>query len=566
MTFRLFHTRTALMLLGLMLTTTSASAINVINLDDSGPGSLRQAILDANAAAGADTINFTVNGTINLLSALPTVNTQVLINGLGQSVTIDGGNSVQPFAVNAGGNLTLNSLIVQNGSASNGGAVLASGGSTQFTAINSTFQNNTASGFGGAIFNESGAAINLINSDVRQNRSTFGGGVLSFGGDATYTNTRVEQNTANQGGGLLHFGNTTLTMNQGTSISNNQAIISDLNNSDHGVAGAMWVQNQVQFNATDTTIDNNTSGRHGGAMLIGAATIATFTNSSISGNSTDLEGGAIWSLQNSGINIINSQLNGNSGSNTGGAIYMENSDRGIVIENSTLDDNSGGFGGGIFLANVNATIRNSTLSNNEATTHYGGALVNQDGDRVRNLLIENSTITGNTAATEGGGLRLGDNDNNIIRSSTITDNTAETGGGIFALNTLTLGNSIVAGNTGTSADANLSLANPGLFASEGYNLFDDAPGFAPQVGDQFNANADLLPLADYGGPTFTHALGANSDAIDTGFTSLLTDQRGFFRPAGLADDIGAYEFEAIPEPASLMILGLGGATLLRRRA
>ena len=50
---------------------------------DSGPGSLRQAILDANSAAGADTIQFAVGTgaqTITPLSALPTVSGAVTID------------------------------------------------------------------------------------------------------------------------------------------------------------------------------------------------------------------------------------------------------------------------------------------------------------------------------------------------------------------------------------------------------------------------------------------------------------------------------------------------------
>ena len=59
----------------------------VINTDDSGPGSLRQAITDANGMAGADTIVFSIPGTgqktITLLSLLPVIT---------ETITIDGGN------------------------------------------------------------------------------------------------------------------------------------------------------------------------------------------------------------------------------------------------------------------------------------------------------------------------------------------------------------------------------------------------------------------------------------------------------------------------------------------
>ncbi|WP_254508470.1 beta strand repeat-containing protein [Anatilimnocola floriformis] len=57
------------------------SGFSVINLNDAGAGSLRQAIIDANSAQGADTISFNVAGTIQLKSALPIVTGEVDING-----------------------------------------------------------------------------------------------------------------------------------------------------------------------------------------------------------------------------------------------------------------------------------------------------------------------------------------------------------------------------------------------------------------------------------------------------------------------------------------------------
>ncbi|HEY6985839.1 MAG TPA: choice-of-anchor Q domain-containing protein, partial [Rhodanobacteraceae bacterium] len=58
----------------------------------------------------------------------------------------------------------------------------------------------------------------------------------------------------------------------------------------------------------------------------------------------------------------------------------------------------------------------------------------------------------------------------------------------------------------------------------------------------------LLPLADNGGPTLTHALDPASIAIDTGSNpdNLDNDQRGpgYPRMTGAAPDIGAYEMPA----------------------
>lgn len=61
----------------------------VTNTNDSGAGSLRQAILDANASAGPDTVCFAIPGTgphtITLTSALPVITEQLTINGTTQT-------------------------------------------------------------------------------------------------------------------------------------------------------------------------------------------------------------------------------------------------------------------------------------------------------------------------------------------------------------------------------------------------------------------------------------------------------------------------------------------------
>jgi hypothetical protein len=66
----------------------AADAFTVTNTNDSGAGSLRQAILDADASAGADVINFNISGsgvqTIKPSTALPTITEQVTIDGYTQ--------------------------------------------------------------------------------------------------------------------------------------------------------------------------------------------------------------------------------------------------------------------------------------------------------------------------------------------------------------------------------------------------------------------------------------------------------------------------------------------------
>jgi len=66
----------------------AAATFTVTNTNDSGAGSLRQAILDANAAPGADTVRFAVPGggikTISPTSELPTITEALTVDGYSQ--------------------------------------------------------------------------------------------------------------------------------------------------------------------------------------------------------------------------------------------------------------------------------------------------------------------------------------------------------------------------------------------------------------------------------------------------------------------------------------------------
>ncbi len=104
---------------------TLLSTFTVTNTNNSGAGSLRQAILDANALAGTDTITFNIAGagphTINLLSALPTITGSVMIDGWSEPdfagtpiIELNGtsaGAGVDGLHVTAGGT-TIRGLVI----------------------------------------------------------------------------------------------------------------------------------------------------------------------------------------------------------------------------------------------------------------------------------------------------------------------------------------------------------------------------------------------------------------------------------------------------------------------
>jgi hypothetical protein len=67
---------------------TVPSTFVVSNTNDSGPGSLRQALLDSNATAGTNTIDFNIPGTgvqkIQPATELPAITNPVVIDGMSQ--------------------------------------------------------------------------------------------------------------------------------------------------------------------------------------------------------------------------------------------------------------------------------------------------------------------------------------------------------------------------------------------------------------------------------------------------------------------------------------------------
>ncbi len=172
-----------LALLGFTASIVQAATFTVTTTADSGGGSLRQAILDANAASGNDTITFAITGTITLASALPAIADNTTITGPGANLlTTSGNNSVQVFIVNAGTTSTISGLTIANGLATgyaNGAGIANSG---RLTILDCSFVNNqNLFGWGGAVFNS--GRLTIINSTFSGNQVTGENGADPFLGD-----------------------------------------------------------------------------------------------------------------------------------------------------------------------------------------------------------------------------------------------------------------------------------------------------------------------------------------------------------------------------------------------
>jgi hypothetical protein len=109
-------------LAAVVATPAGAATFRVTNTNDTGPGSLRQAVADANLAPGADTISFAETGTITLTSGVIIVNggnLEILGPGPGL-LTVSGNRTSGILAVSPTATLHLSGLTLAAGSAGSG--------------------------------------------------------------------------------------------------------------------------------------------------------------------------------------------------------------------------------------------------------------------------------------------------------------------------------------------------------------------------------------------------------------------------------------------------------------
>lgn len=178
------------------------------------PGTFAYAVAQAQGGGGA--VRFACSGTITFPAdgQITIAGGPVTIDGLGQNVTLSGGDATRLFTVSSGGNLTLRQLTVTGGRASDvagiglaGGAILNNGGS--LTAVYTTFTSNTAIGAGGTI--ASTGTLSISNSTFTSNTATGVGGAIALnlsssvvGSSAlTVSNSTFGQNTATGAGGAV---------------------------------------------------------------------------------------------------------------------------------------------------------------------------------------------------------------------------------------------------------------------------------------------------------------------------------------------------------------------------
>jgi len=455
---------------------TVPSTFTVLNVADSGDGSLRAAILGAEANPGADVIQFAskVHGTITLTTGDLDIRGDLTINGPGANrLTVSGNNASRVFDVVGGGDasgkitVAIAGLTVAHGRADVGGGIRNSAFS-DLTLTRLVLSENVAVGGptaavnarGGAVHSVgSGSAVSVIHSrvvgntaDGRPNATRGSGGGLSVdGGRLTVLRSTVAENYA--------FGGTPTISGAGGGVS--------------VITGGIAV-------VTDSTIrDNRAIGAvgggpaHGGGVLVTQASSLVITHSVLTRNEAHggdgglgrgrTEGGAIDVAFGSRVSISDSALTDNravagSGSFNSAAGFSAATASGGAISVGVVSP------GGNFLEVTRSVLRgNEAIGGNNGTSiapgiadvgaAHGGAIFNARGSAT---VVRDSAVLRNRAV--GGDGNTGTAAVGFIGTATgggIDNSTAvPLAGGGFQPARLTVINSVIAGNAVVGGSGN----------------------------------------------------------------------------------------------------------------
>ena len=181
----------------------SAAIIPVTNTNDSGPGSLRDALAIANDGDKIDATG--VSGTILLTSGGLWIIHSVTINGPGpENLAINGNRSFSVFS-HSGSDATISGFTITNGLSDDGGGILNFPGG-MLTVSNCTISGNFGSGITNFAVDVCCATLAVSNCTISGNSANSGGGIsnstLMGGAIVTVSNSTISGNSAGSGGGI----------------------------------------------------------------------------------------------------------------------------------------------------------------------------------------------------------------------------------------------------------------------------------------------------------------------------------------------------------------------------
>ena len=462
-----------------------AATFDVTRGLNSGPGTLRQAILDANASPGADNIRIVgFAGVIPIDTELPTITDDVTIDGLddGQTLLLQAIENFRIFTVSAR-NVTIANLEFESGVADNGGAI--SNGNGKLTLLNAQFRKNSATGAtqsngGGAVYSSGpvlarGCTFDNNNASVG---AGSGGAILVAGASLELNNCVLQNNRSNFAGGAIETrGNTRVNITGGS------------------------------FNRNATGVKGNGPGI-GGALHISGPSAVLVAGTTFQRNTALFQGGALWNASGANMIVDGVSIDSNSltdefgpGNAGGGGVY--NNGGNLTVRNSTLAGNDGGkdgTGGGIFSRGGTLSVTGGSMLSNFSFAS-GGAVKVVDGKAVLN----GANIQRNTSFGDGGGLYASGSSQVSIVGGEITNNRGDhSGGGLW-----------------NGAGSTINVQNTTLNSNTAFGTDDASFG----GGGIYNAGTLSLRGATMTGNTVSGRAGSGGAIFNRGGAASLTDSR-----------------------------------------
>jgi hypothetical protein len=563
------------------------ATVQVTNLNDSGGGSLRDAL--AIAPDGA-TITFApgLSGTIFLSSPL-VVDRSLIVQGPGAAIiAVSGGASTRVLDVGNSGaacaiTVTLSALTIERGGAERGAGMWTCAtltldgvtlrnhfalGATGADGTSTTLPEGGRAGAGGGIYSDLAGSLTIRNSTFSGNQAIggVGGSGVDFRGCGGCGG-------GGGGGGLggaiystrpLSVSRSTFTSSLASGGSGGSGGPA-AGGGGAGVGAAIYLLN-AGFTLSDSTFIQNQATGGGPGFVLGGSGGPTGDGA----NGTDNAGGG----GAGGVALARGGSGGDAGGG-GGAPLL----RGIsTVWGGRAGGSSppfaatpgGATGGAVLLRGAGtASITGSTFRENivtngglnrEGSTEFPTDFLSGSGGGITtwvygSLTIGNSTFSGQRADEHGGALRITSSGPVQLSYSTFSLNTAASGAVVYDLtSSVSLQSVIVSHNSGLSCGV-----SPGQISSQD-SITDDSSCFGTDPAKNnrvVSASAPLLgTLGDHGGPTATYDLAPGSLALDSVTVSVCpppsTDQRGYLRPADggtgqVRCDIGAFEAGA-PSP------------------
>jgi len=419
----------------------SGASFTVTNLDDSGAGSLRQAILDANGNGAADTISFQagLSGTISVSTEMA-ITGELTIDGdndadsTTQTITLDGLNNSRVFNITAV--TTIDNLTMTKGKAANG----ANGVNNHTSAAQG---NGKAGEHGGAIYATS--QLSIANSIISDSQS-------GVGGNGGYGRTAYWVNGSGWygpwGGGVGGAG---------------------------GAGGAIY--STANLTMLDSICRNNASGNGGSASTGGGGNSNGGGGSSGGIGGTSGAGGAIFCSAGSVLLervTVLGNATGNGGNGGNGGVGGNRSGQGGSggTGGQGLYGGSSGEGGGVYVAGTaSLTVRDSEVNGNSTGVAGASGRAGSGGHHTYSKYPGygggGGYTHGGRTSGSGGGLAIGGSATLSLESTLLVGNVVGNGGN---------GNYGASGGSGGSGSGANSSASNGGRSGNGAGVYISTSG------------------------------------------------------------------------------------------